>query len=290
MIENKNNNTIVDQAEKLRLMVQTTRKSARVVAVTSGKGGVGKTNVAANLAICLAAANRDVILVDADLGLANLDVVLNLNPRHNLSDVICGSRRMDEIIRSGPGGIRIVCGASGLSQLADLNEFQRQRVIQEISTLEHQADVIVIDTGAGISRDVCAFCEAADHTVVVTTPDPTSITDAYAMIKRITRANTGSKISLLVNVVESRGEAKKVFQRLNATSQKFLDVPLYDAGYVLRDEHVVQAVRRREPVVLAYPRCQASYCMLALAGKLGRAGQAAAAQEGFFRKVVNWFF
>ena len=280
---------IVDQAEKLRLMVRSTNKAARVIAITSGKGGVGKTNVAANLAICLVAAGKDVVLIDADLGLANLDVMLNLRARNTLADVIDGRRHLDEIIQTGPGGIRIICGASGLTQLADLNEFQRQRIIQEISSLEHQSDFIVIDTGAGISRDVLNFCEAADHTVVVTTPDPTSITDAYAVIKRTTQAHSGARLSLLVNMVESRSEAKRVYQRLANATQRFLSAPLYDAGYVLRDDHLVQAVRQRQAVVLAQPRCHASHCFLALAGKLARARQAATVEEGFFRKVVNWF-
>ena len=279
-----------DQAEKLRLMVRKNTRTARVIAVTSGKGGVGKTNVAANLAICLAASGREVVLLDADLGLANIDVILNLRTRRTLADVIESGRSIDEVIVPGPGGIRVIPGASGLVQLSDLTEFQRQRLIQEIGALEHQADFIIVDTGAGITRDVLAFCEAADHTVVVTTPEPTSITDAYAMIKRLSRTRQCARVSLLVNMTASRTEAKKVFQRLSAAGSRFLDAALYDAGYILRDEHVAQAVRQREPLVLAYPRCQASYCLLALAGKLGRARESAAAQQGFFRKVVNWFF
>jgi flagellar biosynthesis protein FlhG len=280
---------IVDQAEKLRLMVRNARKSARVLAITSGKGGVGKTNVAANLAICLMAAGKSVILIDADLGLANLDIVLNVRARHTLAQVVSGQRSISEVIQKGPGGIQLICGASGLAEMADLTEFQRQRVVQELSTLEHQADVIVIDTGAGISPGVLCFCEAADHTLVVTTPEPTSITDAYAMIKRLNRGHSGSKISLLVNMAQSRTEARKVYQRLNDAAKKFLSVVLYDAGYILRDEHICEAVNQCEPVVLSYPRCQASYCFLALAGKLSRGSGKTTAEDGFFRKVVNWF-
>jgi flagellar biosynthesis protein FlhG len=281
---------VVDQAEKLRLMVKSARRDARVITITSGKGGVGKSNIAANLSICLAASGRDVVLIDADLGLANLDVILNLKARHTLADVLDGRGRLEQIVQAGPGGIQVICGASGLTQMTELGEFQRQRIIQELSGLETQADFIVIDTGAGISRDVLAFCECSDHTVVITTPDPTSITDAYAMIKQIVLAPNPPRISLLVNMVESRTEAKKVFQRLSVAANKFLKVALYDAGYVLTDDYVSQAVRHREPFVLLHPRCQASYCLLALAGKIGRT--AAASPEGhggFFRKVVNWF-
>jgi len=280
---------ITDQAEKLRLLMKRAGKTARIITVTSGKGGVGKSNVAANLALCLMASGKNVVLLDADLGLANLDVLLNVRPRFTLAHVISGKRHLDEIIQTGPGGIRLVCGASGLAELADLSEFERQRIIQELSVLEHKTDVILIDTGAGISRNVIAFCDAANHTLVVTTVEPTSITDAYAMIKRISRNHTGVKISLLVNMVDSRAEAKKVYQRLADTASKFLSVTVYYAGYILRDEHVTNAVIQSEPVVLAYPRCQASYCFIALAGKLCRAAEPAMEENGFFQKVVNWF-
>lgn len=271
-------------------MMKKDGKKANVLAVTSGKGGVGKTSVAANLAICLLAAGKDVVLIDADMGLANIDVVLNMRPRHTLADVMLDGYALKDVIHAGPAGLRVICGASGLTSMTELNEFQRKRVMQDLAELEQQADMIVVDTGAGISRDVLCFCEAADHTIVVTTPEPAAMTDAYAMIKCLSQAHTGVRISLLVNMAESRNDAKKVFQRLAGTAQKFLSVVVYDAGYILRDEHLADAVRQREPVVLAHSRCQASYCLLALASKLGRAGEASMRQEGFFRKVVNWFF
>ena len=281
---------IVDQAEKLRLMVRHTQRRARVLAVTSGKGGVGKTNIAANLALCLSASGKKVILVDADLGLANLDVILGMRARQTLAQVIEGKRRIDEIIERGPGGLGLICGVSGLTQLADLNEFQRQRLIQELSLLEHQADMIIVDTGAGLSRNVLSFCDAADHVLVVTTPEPTSLTDAYAVIKSLAVNHGGARISVLVNMVQNRSEAKRVFERLSQVAGRFLSIPIYDGGYVLQDPHVSQAVCQRQPVVLAYPRCQASACLMALAGKLGRGAWDQSGHEGFFRKVANWFF
>ncbi|KPK74627.1 MAG: hypothetical protein AMJ79_13575 [Phycisphaerae bacterium SM23_30] len=266
------------------------KKTARVLAVTSGKGGVGKTNVAANLAICLSAAGKDVILFDADLGLANLDVLLPVKIRFNLAHVIAGKRRLAEIVQPGPGGIRLVCGASGITQMADLTEVQRQRLAQEMTQLEYKADVIVIDTGAGISRNVLGFCQSADHTLVVTTTEPTSITDAYAVIKALNQGTERLKISLLTNMVENRDQAQKVYQRLAFAGERFLNCAIYDAGYVLRDNHLSQAVHQRKPVVLAFPRCPASYCFVALAQKLIRAGKKEPAGAGFFRKVINWFF
>ena len=281
---------IVDQAEKLRLMVRNTQKSAQVLTITSGKGGVGKTNVAANLALCLLACRKKVILLDADLGTANLDVVLGMKSRKNLSQVVSGRYSLEEVIETGPAGIRLVAGISGMAEIADMTQFQRQRLIQELTTLEHQADIIIVDTGAGISSNVLNFCDAADHTLVVTTPEPTSISDAYALIKSLVKNHSGVKISLLVNMVNNRNEAKKVFQRVAHVSRQFLSIAIYDAGYILRDEHVTEAVCRREPVVLAHPRCQASFCLMALAGKIGRVASETSDEGGFFRKVVNWFF
>ncbi len=281
---------IVDQAEKLRLMVRSSRKKTSVLAITSGKGGVGKTNVAANLAICLSASGKKVTLVDADLGLANLDILFNVRMRSSLAHVISGRRHIHEVIQKVSGGVNLISGASGLSELADLSDFQRARLVDELSTLENDSDVIIIDTGAGISSNVISFCEAADHVLVVTTPEPTSVTDAYAMVKRLSHGRSGVKISLLVNMAESRVEARKVYQRLSGTTKKFLSIPVYDAGYILRDEHVINSVSQCEPVVLAFPRCQSSYCFLALASKLSRGTDKASLENGFFRKVVNWFF
>ncbi|MBN1846403.1 MAG: MinD/ParA family protein [Sedimentisphaerales bacterium] len=281
--------SVPDQAQKLRLMVRNARQAARVLAVTSGKGGVGKSNVAANLAICLAAAGKRVILMDADLGLANLDILLPVSSRANLSQVLTGKRRLSDILQRGPGGIQVICGASGISRMADLNEQQRQRILEEISGLEQQADIIVIDTGAGISPNVLSFCHAADHNLVITTPEPTSITDAYAVIKTLLRARPQAKLSLLVNMAEDREQAKMLYARMAAVTRKFLAAPIYDAGYIRRDDHLGRAVLSRRPVVLAYPRCPASLCLLALAQKLARAQADPAKQDGFFRRVLQWF-
>lgn len=281
---------IGDQAEKLRLMVRKNSKTAQVLAITSGKGGVGKSNVAANLAICLTATGKKVILIDADLGLANLDVIFDVRPRHTLAHVIKGRSGIENVITRAPGGVNLICGASGLAELTELTKFERQRLVSELSLLERQADIIIIDTGAGISPNVLCFCEAADRTLIVTTPEPTSITDAYAMIKRISQGCSGVKISLLVNMAQSRAEARKVYQRLNGTAKKFLSITISDAGYILRDEHLPEAVSQCEPVVLAFPRCQSSYCFLALASKLNRGTGKSNQENGFFQKVVNWFF
>ncbi len=281
----------VDQAEKLRLMVRKTRgKRAKVIAITSGKGGVGKTNVAANLAICLAAARRKVTIIDADFGLANLDLIFNVRSGKTIAHLASGRKSIDELVVPVRGGVSLVCGVSGMCELAQMTDFQRNHIIKELARLEDENDIIIVDTGAGISSNVLSFCESADHTIIVTSPEPTSMTDAYAMIKTLSKRGSGVKLSVLVNMVESRNHARKVYRKLADTSRKFLSVSITDAGYILYDNSVSSAVQRCEPVVLAYPRSQASYCFLTLASKFGRGTEATSINEGFFRKVVNWFF
>jgi flagellar biosynthesis protein FlhG len=263
---------------------------ATVFAVTSGKGGVGKTNIAANLAICLAASKKRVVLIDADLGLANLDVILNVNSKYNLAHVISGVRRIDEITQTGPAGIEVVCGASGIESLADLTHFQRQRLIEELGRLQDSADAIIIDTAAGMNKSVIAFCMAADHVLVVATPEPTAMTDAYAMIKVFAAHNYAGRISLIVNMALSIAEGKKVYQQIADVSQKFLKTTIYEAGILLKDEKLSAAVRIRRPVVLAYPKSFISSCIIALSARLAKCSAAQINEEGFFKKVVNWFF
>jgi flagellar biosynthesis protein FlhG len=263
---------------------------ATVFAVASGKGGVGKTNIAANLAICLGACGKRVILLDADLGLANLDVILNVSSKYNISHVIAGLKSIAEITQKGPAGIEVIYGASGIEGLADLSQFQRQRLIEELGTLEDDADAIIIDTAAGMSKSVMAFCLAADHTLIVATPEPTAMTDAYAMIKALTAHNYCGRISLIVNMADSLAEGRKVFRQIADVARRFLNAAVYDAGVLLKDEKLSAAVRQRRPVVLAYPKSHITSCLVALAAKLAKCSAAQMHTGSLFKKVVNWFF
>lgn len=263
---------------------------ATVFAVSSGKGGVGKTNIAANLAICLSAARKRVVLLDADLGLANLDVILNISSRYNLSHVVGGVRHIEEVMQSGPAGIEVVCGASGLEGLADLTHFQRQRVIEELGRLGDKADAIIIDTAAGMNKSVIAFCMASDHALIVATPEPTAMTDAYAMIKTLAAHKYAGRISLIVNMAASVAEGKRVYQQIANVASRFLNTTVYEAGTLLRDDKLSDAVRQRKPVVLAYPKSPVSLCIIALAAKLAKCSAVKAGEGGFFKKVANWFF
>ncbi len=277
-----------DQASKLRALMHQVRQT-HTIAVTSGKGGVGKSNIALNLSILLSAAGNRVALLDADFGLANLDVLVDAPVRANLAHVVAGQRRLSEVVIDLPCGVQLAPGASGLAQMANLNEFQRSNLLNELAGLEEENDVIVVDTGAGIGKNVITFAGGADTVLVVATPEPTSITDAYAVIKVLHQAGCQARVSVLVNFAADRTEARATYNRIATVAREFLGVALFDAGYVLTDAKVALAVRKRQPFVLAYPRCQASRCLAALATKLCRGGGLLVRDESFFRRVANWF-
>jgi flagellar biosynthesis protein FlhG len=302
---------LMDQATQLRSLMAR-RASATVIAITSGKGGVGKSNIAVNLAIQLTSAGRDVVLLDADLGLANADVLCNIDLPFNLSHVIGRKRELGEVLVKAPGGFRLIGGASGLARMADLDDADRQRLIDALGLLERQTDVILIDTGAGISPNVLSFTRAADHVLVVTTPEPTAITDAYAVIKVVSRPGDrtangngnghggkqggdrgdgtgGSRLSLLVNQVRSTDEAHLVYERIAKVARQFLGVGLLDAGSIPADEHVPLAVRRRVPFVVGSPQCPASRGVAQLAMRLEQGVSAQVQSGGFFNRMSRWF-
>jgi flagellar biosynthesis protein FlhG len=261
---------------------------ATVLAVTSGKGGVGKTNIAANMALCLAAQNKRVLLLDADLSLGNLDLIMGIRSPYNISHVLSGHKRLEEITQSGPHGLRIICGASGLDRLTNLSEGEQHLLIDHLCRLQSESDVIVIDTAAGISNSVVSFCLAADHVLVVTTPEATAIADAYGMIKVLTRKRYQGPISVVVNMAHNLAEGKQTYQRIAAVAQKFLQAHVYYAGALLKDERLCAAVRSRKPVVLAYPKAPISLSLAALARRLGGRQGSESAERSFFRKVIRW--
>ncbi len=283
-----------DQAEDLRRLVRERPKRAQVVTVTSGKGGVGKTNLAVNLAIAAAALGKRVVLMDVDLGLANVDVVLNVNSRFNLSHVISGKKDILEILTPAPGNIEIVPGATGIERLANLDEAERANLLEGIAKLAGRADLVFVDTGAGISRNVMGFATAADRVVVVTTPDPTAVIDAYATVKMILREESRGEVHLVVNMAGTRAEGDRIANGVVEVTRKFLNSYLDYAGFVLADPAVVQAVRKKRPFLLEYPQAPASRCVVALAGTLFGEGRRqepgdGPARPGFFERVKNLF-
>jgi flagellar biosynthesis protein FlhG len=290
-----------DQATKLRRLMSRPSNSSRkrapidtgrttkTIAVCSGKGGVGKSNVALNLSILLSGAGNRVALVDADMGMANLDVLLNADVKGDLSHVVAGTKRLEDIVVDLPSGVQFVAGASGLARLANLSEFQRTRLAEELTQLEADNDMIVIDCAAGIGPDVLQFAAGADIVLVVTTPEPTAITDAYGMIKALARRGYLGSLSVLTNQADNRQEGRATYQRLAEVARRFLDIRIFDAGYVNEDPRVRQSVRRRQAFVLAYPKCPASRDIAALVNKLSPGGALVRQKEGFFRRMVRLF-
>lgn len=240
----------------------------KVIAVTSGKGGVGKTSFCVNLALALAKEGAKVYLMDADLGTANIDVLLNLQVQYNLLHLVKKEKDILEIAVEAPGGIYVVPGGSGLQQLADLDNLQIQSIINSLRKLEELADYIIIDTGAGLSKSVINFVLAADDIVVLTTPEPHALTDAYAIIKVLNEKNSKLPVRLVVNRVGSQSEAERVAQHLISVIRRFLQIQVESIGYLPEDPMVAQGVKQFKPFFLLSPSCRASQQVQLLARKL----------------------
>jgi flagellar biosynthesis protein FlhG len=254
---------IEDQAMGLRRMINP--EPVRVIAVTGGKGGVGKTNIAVNLGVAMAELGRRVMLLDADLGLANIDVLLGLHANRNLSHVMSGECSLEEIMVSGPKGMRVVPGASGLQQMAQLSPAEHAGLIHAFSEVSSDVDVLLIDTAAGISDLVVSFSRAAQEQIVVVCDEPASITDAYAIIKLLNREHGVGRFRILANMVKSVQEGKDLFNKMCRVTDQYLDVMLSYMGSIPYDEQLRKAVKSQKPVVEAYPRSRATQAFKNLA-------------------------
>lgn len=255
----------MDQAAGLRRMAQP--NPVRAIAVTSGKGGVGKTNVSVNLSVALAERGRKVMLMDADLGLANVDVLLGLHPNGNLSHVIDGQRTLEEIIVRGPSNIMVVPAASGVKRLAELSTMENAGLIRAFSELNHDVDILIIDTAAGINESVTSFSRAAQEVVVVVCDEPASMTDAYALIKVLNLEYDIRHFRVLANQVQSAQEGRELFAKILRVTDRYLDVTMEFMGVVPHDDYLRKAVRKQRAVVQAYPRSRSSMAFKTLAQK-----------------------
>ena len=255
---------------------------ARAIAVSSGKGGVGKTNLAVNLAVAFAARGQRVGLLDADLGLANADVLCGITPRATLEDVVSSERSLEDVMVHAPGGFRLVPGASGVSRLADMGQTQRRNVLDQLLALERSTDVIIVDTGAGIGANSMAFAAAAHSIVVATTPEPTAIADAYGAIKTLVARGCRDGLRLVVNMAASEDEARAVHARIDRVARAFLSTRIEYAGAIPLDPLVPAAVRRRAPFSVVSPDAPASKAVRRLARVLAdeSAGAGSADQPG----------
>ena len=267
-----------DQADGLRLLMKEIHKTAgddikkektRIIAVTSGKGGVGKTNIATNMGIAYAQMGKKVIVMDADLGLANVNVILNIIPQYNLYHVIKKQKKMSEIIIDTQYGIKMIVGASGFSKIANMTEAERDDFIKEMYTLS-DVDIIIIDTSAGVSRNVLSFVGAADEVAVITTSEPTAITDAYGIIKVIATEvdNIDLNLKLIVNRVDSAVEAKRIADRMIDIAGQFLNLKIEYLGFIYNDQAVKQAVLKQKPFIVTDPSGKASVCLKHIVARL----------------------
>ncbi len=295
-----------DQADTLRQMAHTAKKyqapdsysanglterqEIRVISVTSGKGGVGKSNVVSNLAIALSNQGKKVLLIDADLGLGNLDVLLGLSPEYNLNHVLSGEKGIMDILIDGPAGIKIIPAGTGAQELTNLGQHEKLKLLDELDMLEEQFDFLIVDTEAGISENVTYFTVAAQEIFVVVTPEPTSITDVYALIKLLSSRYAEHHFKVLINMAKDSEEALEVFRKLANVAGRFLDISLDYLGCVVKDEKVIEAVKRQKAVTELFPESDAAHCFTTLAKRVienKRQGKVKGNIQFFFRRIMN---
>lgn len=293
-----------DQAERLRNMVKSSQikpksavikddhmrsKRARVITVTSGKGGVGKTNFTVNLALALAKLGKKVAVIDADLGMGNVDVVLGCSVPYTLMDLLEGNLLLHDIIADGPCGIKFIAGGSGIHELTNLTKSQLTYILNQITLLDDWAEIILIDTGAGISQSVMNFVVAADEVVIITTPEPTAITDAYAMMKTFVSHCGAGVVRLVVNRAIERNEGTLVADKLIKVSFNFLGLSLTSLGTVYEDSNLIRAVKKQIPLLVAFPNTIAARCIEQIATRLieGEQIKKIGGIKGFFNHLVG---
>lgn len=240
----------------------------KVIAVTSGKGGVGKTNVVVNLALAFIKLGKRVMIMDADLALANIDVLLGLVPKFNLQHVLTGEKRLSDILIEGPRGMKILPASSGVMELTQLTEGQKLILLNELDGLEEEFDLLLIDTAAGISSNVIYFNLAAEDILIIASSDPTAITDAYAVMKVLFTRYQEKSFRLLINSVHNSREADEVYKRLNLVTERFLQISLDYLGYIPLDENIPRAIKQQKAVIEAYPHSQASRSFLQIASNI----------------------
>ena len=263
-----------DQAERLRELSEQIAYSdvsmnARVIAIASGKGGVGKSNFAANLALQMCKLGKKVVIIDADFGLANIEILLGVAPKFSVSDVLNGKVDIEDALTQGPLGCLFLSGGSGLAAINDVSDAQIKRLTNGFLSLDSQADCIIIDTRAGLSNAVINFIQAAADAIVITTPDPTAIADAYALLKSIRKSMPElEQVKLVVNSVSNKEEAEEVFGKLKAVSARFLSIELNFLGSIPYDPELIKAVRKQKPVSILYPYSESANSISAICADL----------------------
>ena len=274
-----------DQATKLRVMAEKNAKTsppviysesgARTIAITSGKGGVGKTNIVANLALAIATRGKKVGIIDADLGLANIDVILKLKAQYNIEHVILGRKKLEEIFITGPAGLTIIPAGSGALSLVNLPDLDRDNLIRELIHATSNFDIIFIDTAAGISSNVLGFALAAQEMIIITTPEPTAITDAYAVLKvistmdtRYSDQHTASSVGIIVNMARDQHQAWNVAERITTAARRYISTKVHFVGHILDDMAVSDAISSQQPLIFKHPESAAAQCINVIADRI----------------------
>lgn len=284
---------MLDQAERLRRLVNgeeetPNNKKAKIITVTSGKGGVGKSNFVVNLAILLQRRGKKVLIFDADIGMGNDDVLMGVYPRFNVFDLIKG-RDIEEILTEGPEGVKLLAGGSGLNQVEDLQNNEREIFLKKLERL-NGFDYIIMDTGAGINRSVLAFIACSEEVIVVTTPEPTSLTDAYSLVKAADHFNIKDKAKIIVNKTFTEAEGIETFNKFERAVNKFLSLRVEYLGNIADDKKLVQGVRRQVPFVISYPNSDAAKSVEKIAERLlGDKSESKIGAQGLFKKLFNLF-
>ncbi len=288
----------MDQAKELRDLINKAPSgfqsniNARVITISSGKGGVGKSNFSLNLAIYLSSLNQRVLLIDADFGLANIEVLLNVRPQYNFYHIIKGQKNIMEVMIDTPYGIKFISGGNGLPELANITNTETKYFIDQFAQLDKIADIIIIDTGAGISKSVTNFLMASDEPIILTTPEPTSFTDAYTLIKIIKEQNNEiDKLKMVINKCDDKYEGEKIFVRLSTVIRKFLGIEVEYMGYIPLDIDLVRAVKQQKPAILAFRDSDYSKAIINIGNTIMNKPvvQNDEGVKGFMKKLINIF-
>lgn len=283
---------MLDQAQRLRQLANQNDSTTkpRIITVTSGKGGVGKSNFVVNLSITLQKMGKKVMIFDADVGMGNDDVLMGFLPKYNVFDVILNGKEIDEVIITGPYGVKLLPGGSGLTKIDELTDDQRQVFIDKLEKVK-DLDYIIMDTGAGINRSVLGFVACCEELIVITTPEPTSLTDAYSLLKAINHFKIKSSAKVIVNRAFDTKEADITFGKFNNAVSNFLKMRLEYLGFISDDRKLIQAVRTQQPFVISFPNCEAAQDIGKIARKLvGTSGsEERMGVQGLFKRIFSIF-
>lgn len=284
---------MLDQAQKLRQMASGNKSHEKksvpkIITVTSGKGGVGKSNFVVNLGLTLQKNGKKVLIFDADVGMGNDDVLLGFLPKYNVFDVIFNNKNIEDVIVTGPYGIKLLPGGSGMTRINEINNVQRNNFLDKLSTLE-DLDYILMDTGAGINRSVLGFIACCDELIILTTPEPTSLMDAYSLIKAVVHFKIKSKAKVVINRTLDKNEGKETYEKFRNVVKTFLKIDVDYIGNVSEDKKLVQAVRAQKPFVINSPNCEAAEDILKIANKLQGIESNRTGVQGLFKKIFNIF-